>query len=246
MIYKLFSSMQMHIVIYNYTIAFRIAFRQILVERFPISILKWYNIIMDKIDSYKFTPEITPTEDNAKAIQRLVLQDVKVAGFLEPTRLANPDDLKKVELQKSKLIKQPENYCGFQNENNSLIAYMKTGEWMVGDELPFIKNKISRKVLQISGFFRHGSMSPKEFGIFGLAVDNSIEKELQTDILHSLMVHSVGQAAIRSLNKINIVIHDKDNLLIPIAHEIGFKEIGRRGMATGAPGLIQQRFQLSA
>lgn len=197
---------------------------------------------MDKTGAFKFTSDIARTNENAKAIQRLVLQDVNTAGFLNPTELANPEDDKKVGAQIEKLTKHPENYCGYQNKNGSLVAFMKTGEWLTDDELPFVKSKIGRIALKTTRALRSDSLNPKQFGVFGLVVDYSLEKETRNELLRDLLNRSIGKAVLHSMNLVNIVIHDKDPLL-PIANEVGFRPIGPKGIATGAPGLIQQRYQ---
>ncbi len=91
---------------------------------------------------------------------------------------------------------------------------------------------------------RGGSLHPKAYGVFGLVGSDSLPGNERDTILHDLLVRSIGKAARESAAVINIVLHGKDPVT-PIAVDLGFRPVGPRGEAVGAPGLLQQRYQRS-
>jgi len=197
---------------------------------------------MNTPEHFDYVPRIDATEANAIALQFLTLQDVQAGGFINPTEIADPENPDKVQTQLDKLTDFPEHYSGYQQENGLVVAYMKSKEWLVGDELPFIENAFARRALQVVGHMRSGSMYPKAYGVFGLVADDSLKESDQEDMLYSLLKGSVNQGLAAHARNINIVLHDNDPVL-PIADDLGFKPIGERGEAAGAPGLKQQRYQ---
>lgn len=199
---------------------------------------------MSNSQSFEFLPQIPATEQNAIAIQALTLQDVIAGGFTNPEGLANPNDPEKVDIQLGKLTDFPERYSGYQQENGLIVAYLKTNEWLVGDEAPFIENAFARRTLQLAGKLRGGSLQPKAYGVFGLVADETLATDDRADLLHGLLNTSVTRGLAHSASVLNIVLHDSDPAL-PIAHDFGFEPVGPRGEAAGAPGLIQQRYQRS-
>ncbi|HEY8886672.1 MAG TPA: hypothetical protein VIM31_04215 [Candidatus Microsaccharimonas sp.] len=196
-------------------------------------------IEIPSVPNFEYLSQIPVTEDDARTIQALTLQDVTLGGFENPSALANPDNAVKVETQLNKLREHPENYSGYRQENGLIVAYMKTNEWFRGDEAPFAESAFARASLRL----KNGSMKPKALGVFGLVVDQSLEKVDQLELLHDLLYRSIGQAATHAAEVINIVIHEHDPVL-EMAERLEFRPVGPKGQAVGAPGLLQQRYQL--
>ena len=197
---------------------------------------------MNDLQGFEFIPQVQQNEADARSIQALTLQDVIAGGFNNPTDLANPNDQSKVDLQLNKLSRFPERYAAYKNENGSIVAYIKSNEWLAGDEAPFITNLFARKALLLTSKTRSGSLQPKEYGVFGLVGGDSLSNQERDIILYDLLQRSIGQAAIKSAFAINIVLHDNDPVT-PIALDLGFSPAGTKGEAAGAPGLIQQRYR---
>jgi hypothetical protein len=193
------------------------------------------------VPNFEYLPQIPATATDARAVHALTLQDVTLGGFENPTRRANPNDEAKVEEQPNRLHQNPESYSGYRQKNGLIVAYMKTNEWFRGDEAPFAETTLARAVFSL----RNGSMQPKAYGIFGLVVDQSLEKIDQEELLHDLLYRSIGQAATQAAEVVNIVIHDNDPAL-SVAKSFDFRPVGPIGRAKGAPGLLQQRYQRSA
>ena len=193
------------------------------------------------MSTYEFVSPVQPTFGNAKAIQSLTLQDLKAGKFDNPTSLANPDELSKVLAQEGKLAEYPDRYNGYAHEDGSLVAFSKTNEWFAGDEAPFIDSIIARKALVARSKLRGGSLSPKEYGIFGLVASDELPSNDRNDILHDLLNRALGEAAMQTMLNVNIVLHEFDPVL-NIARDLGFKPKGS-GEAAGAPGLFQHRYQ---
>ena len=206
--------------------------------------VKWYNNIMTQSQNFEFTPTIQPTEENAKAIQALTLQDVIAGGFENPTSLANPDDPAKVDTQIRRLTQYPERYSGYQDQNETIVAYIKQNEWLAHDESPFVTNSFARKALKARMLLKVHSLNPKAYGVFGLVASDELETSDQEKILEDLFVRSIGNAATQSYAVINIVLHAHDPAT-SIAQRLGFKSTDPEGEASGAPGLAQKRYQLS-
>ena len=172
----------------------------------------------------------------------MTLQDLTLAGLKKPTDLANPEDPAMVDLQRERLEQFPDRYAGYQQENGLIVAYIKTNEWLYGDEAPFIENAFSRQALRVASKLRGGSLNPKAYGVFGLVADESLERKAQNEIRGELLQYSIQQALAHSAMTLNIVIHGKDPLLTN-ARDLAFEPVGIRSEAAGAPGLIQQRYQ---
>jgi hypothetical protein len=196
---------------------------------------------MSKIDRYTFISPVAPTEENAASIQRLTLQDVLEGGFNNPTDLANPNSRDKVSEQIERLSQQPDQYNGYLDEDGSLVAYAKSGEWCVGDELPFVEGAFARRALQVASRLRRNSLNPKAHGVFGLVADESLHSRDCEAMIHNLLFHAMGQAAVASAGVINIVLREGDSVT-PIAQELGFVPRGPLAEAAGAPGLMQRRY----
>jgi hypothetical protein len=199
---------------------------------------------MSELHNFEYVSPIPPTETDARSIQALTLQDVITGGFNNPTDLANPNDPIKVNKQLDKLTQFPERYSAYKNENGVLVAYMKSNEWLTGDETPFIENVFARNALLLTSKVRGGSLRPKEYGVFGLVGSDSLESQERDDILYDLLRRSIGQATTKSAFAVNIVLHDHDPVT-PVALDLGFRPSGAKGTAAGAPGLVQHRYRRS-
>jgi hypothetical protein len=195
------------------------------------------------MSTYEFVSPILPNYRNAQAIQSLTLQDLKAGKFDNPTATANPDELGKVLPQIAKLAEYSDRYNGYAHEDGSLIAFSKTNEWFSGDEAPFIDNVIARKSLLAISKLRGRSLNPKQFGVFALVVSDELPVVDQYEIIHDLLSRAIGRAGLNSATLVNIVLHENDPAK-DIALDLGFTPIGS-GVASGAPGLIQQRYQRS-
>ncbi len=200
---------------------------------------------MRSVNNYEYLPRLPVMKETAHAIQQLTLQDVVNGGFENPRELADPDSREKVDEQLHKILNFPENYSGFRQENGLIVAYMKSKEWTFDDEDPFAvySSELSRKGLKLMSKLRGGSIKPKAYGIFGLVVNDELEdgdrNEIVENLLHGAIYRAVGHSALR----VNIVLHDNDPVL-PIAEEFHFRPVGEKAEASGAPGLLQQRYQL--
>jgi hypothetical protein len=197
---------------------------------------------MVKKDSYEFVSPIPPTRENAASVQRLTLRDVENSGFDNPTRLADPTNVANVSEQLRRLSDQPEQYSGYRHESGLLVAYVKSGEWRVGDELPFVESTFARRALQVAGKLRGNSLNPREHGIFGLVVDESLDEANHEAITRRLLEWSIGQAAVKSAVVVNIVLNERDPVT-RVAQDVGFIPQGPFAEAAGAPGLLQQRYR---
>jgi len=191
---------------------------------------------MPSAEGLVFVETIEPTWDNAKAIQRLTLQDVYAGGFNQPLELANPDDDQKVALQQQKLRDHPERYSGY-TLNGTLVAYMKQNKWLIGDELPFVTPRLKAHLLRLMAKIRRTSETG-QWGVFGLVASDELDRYQRRDALENLLKHSFRG----NLRTVNIVIHANDPVL-PSALHFGFVAVGKFAEAAGASGLKQRRYQ---
>lgn len=129
---------------------------------------------MKNFDRFEYLQSIPATPENATNIQDLALQDFVAGNFYKPTSLADPEDPDKVAAQLEELSQNPERYSGYRHESGLLVAYMKSGEWRIDDELPFVKNTSATRVLRVASMTRRGSLSPKAHGVFSLVANESL------------------------------------------------------------------------
>lgn len=199
---------------------------------------------MIELQDFEYTPQIEATEENARAIQALTLQDVVAGGFENPTSLANPNDHDQVWEQLMRLRRRPELYSAYMHqESGLLVAYEKSGKWRAGDERPFAdENILAQMSLMYAKMLRSGSLKPNAYGVFGLVADKELAPDVRDEILNRMLVKTMGRAAAESAAVVNMVLHNQDPAL-HVATDLGFIPVGRRGEAAGAPGLMQQRYQ---
>lgn len=208
------------------------------------------------VDKYYGGPEIEPTTEMAREIQRLTLQDLRAGEFPHPLELANPDNTDFVERQRQRLEAHPKNYLG-SYEDGELVAYAKAAEWHIGDELPFVDG-VAQKALKRRAKWLHTQKLPQRaYGIFGLVADEALDPGRRQFHIEMLTQQVLGVAAFFDIKQIreafynrtliktptNIVMHDHDFALPILTQNFGFKPVGPRGEADGAPGLQQQRYQ---
>ena len=186
----------------------------------------------------KLVEEIDPSRENAFAIQRLVLQDAKNAEFKDPYKVANPGDRKRVSVQLDKLLAHPERYSGVV-QGEKLVAYMKHAPWYTGDERPFATGLLALECHARHLVHRHRPMD--EWGVFGLVASTDLRIEARDAALSELLQHSFRDPW-GAEKTTNVIIHAHDPLL-RIAEDLGFARRGRKGRATGAPGLMQLRYK---
>lgn len=190
----------------------------------------------------KFIETIMPTFEYATAIQRLILQDLQAAGLDQPHELADPDNVDMVAHQLSKLFDHPECYSGYVRGDH-LVACVKQGEWLVGDELPFATGH-QAFVLRAHRAL-HLSQGTGQWGVFGLVASNSLEPHEREMVLSNLLQRTFADPRVGEPRTVNVVLYENDPILrLALSH--GFVPVGRPAEAAGAPGLIQQRYQRPA
>jgi hypothetical protein len=190
----------------------------------------------------EFIEVIEPTYENAKAIQELTLQDVKAGGFPNPRELADPSSSDKVAAQQQKLRDHPERYSGYAR-NGQLVAYIKHGEWLAGDELPFASGL--RVALLKARSALHLNPSTGQWGVFGLVTSDDLTDDEREVALVKLLQRSFRDSQSGKFRTVNVVIHENDPLL-EIAALYRFVPVGKPAEAAGAPGLMQQRYRRRA
>jgi len=200
--------------------------------------------IMSDLENFVYVPRIAPSEANARSLQELTLQDVLAGDFSNPTNLADPDNPDMVSTQQNKLRQFPEKYAAYTDQYGTIVAYMKSAEWLAGDEAPFVKNVFARHLIKMRASSRGGSLTPTEYGVFGLVGSDALANQERHAVLHDLLQRSLGKAALISATAVNIVLHDHDPAT-PVALGLGFRSTGDIGEASGAPGLKQPRYRLS-
>lgn len=200
---------------------------------------------MSKLDAFKYLDEIPTEYPRAIQMQELTLRDLQIAGFIDPTTIANPEDPALIRAQMEKLIKHPERYSGFEKTTSGLlVAYMKQAEWLSDSEEPFRDtNERLHRVRKLGEFIRAGSLRPRAHGIFGLVVEESLEQDTQKSMAETLIRSAIDRAKIYA-EVINIVLADGDPTL-PVVRDLNFKPKGPLAEALGAPGLEQMRYQLT-
>lgn len=187
----------------------------------------------------EFIGTIEPTRENAQAIQRLTLQDLKVGGFEKPLDLADPSNEYRVAAQQQKLRDYPERYSGYARRGK-LVAYIKQNDWLVGDELPFATG-VRAATLKVRRAF-HMNPLTGQWGVFGLVASDNLGFAEHRGVLDHLLQRSFVDPVSGKDRTVNVVIHDHDPLL-EVALYHGFVPVGKRAEAAGAPGLKQQRYQ---
>lgn len=197
---------------------------------------------MSASNGLEYIEMIKPTFENAKAIQKLTLQDVEAGGFENPLELADPFNTDKVISQRQKLRDHPERYSGYVRDGR-LVAYIKQNDWTITDELPFASR--SRAVAIRASLGLHMSPSTGQWGVFGLVASNDLNDEEREMVLRELLRSSFVDPRTSEPRTVNIAIHERDPLF-KIAVRLGFKAVGEIAEAAGAPGLMQQRYQRSA
>jgi len=191
---------------------------------------------------FEFLESIPPTRENATAIQQLTLQDLRKGGFPEPEALADPTNERMVEQQLAKLVRHPERYCGYA-DNRMLRAYMKHGDWRVGDELPFASQERASALKRLRMFKLNPST--QQWGVFGLVVTDQLDERVRLSVLEDLLRYPITDPRDGTPRTVNVVIHDHDPLK-KVAEWLNFVPVGERAEAAGAPGLMQQRYQRQA
>ena len=183
---------------------------------------------------------INPSIKNARAVQRLTLQDVTLGEFSNPRSLANPNNPSLIYRQIKKLREHPERYEG-SFIDNSLEGYMKTSEWALADELPFAGEQTAERIRELMD--EEIVLDPaRTLGIFGLVVSNKLEEQVQDEIIHSMLDFASDRARDLGQGSIKIVLHGQDPVL-DIARQHGYQFTGRVGVVAGAPGLVQRLYR---
>lgn len=190
----------------------------------------------------RFIETIPPTRENAKAVQKLTLQDVLAGRFEEPRSLADPLNERMVTAQQKKLQDHPDRYSGYV-QDGQLVAYIKQNNWLVGDELPFASGLRATALKALRAL--HPTSATGQWGIFGLVASDDLEVVEYTSALAGLLQRSFVDPRNGKPRTVNIVVHEHDPLL-EIVELNGFVPLGELGEAAGAPGLKQQRYQRQA
>jgi hypothetical protein len=190
-------------------------------------------------EGLEFVETIEATMENAKSIVSLVRQDAKAGNMEVLYESANPDDHSAVSVQHYKLYTHPERYSGY-TKDGQLVAFIKQHRWTTDNELPFAKG--GRKIaLTIKKMLRLYSETDQWF-VSGLVVSDRLEPYERNPLLKELLRKSFMDSDNGKGMVVNIILHDSDPLL-DIAPKLGFVQIGKRGVAPGAPGVKQRLFQ---
>jgi len=183
---------------------------------------------------------IAPTRENAVAILTLTFRDVIVGRFKNPFGIANPYDENRIKEQQDSLGNHPERYSGYAS-NGRLVAFMKQSPWLITNELSFTEG-VSGFIPRVLDRLRLNP-STGQRGIFGLVAADHLSEDDRSFVLESLVRHSI-EDPMHAGKTVNVIIHDHDPLL-EIALRSGFVPVGKKGEASGAKGLKQQRYQYS-
>ncbi|HWT39934.1 MAG TPA: hypothetical protein VN081_01500 [Dongiaceae bacterium] len=193
------------------------------------------------MNGIEFGP-IKPSLKNAKAVQRLTLQDVVLGGFPNPDALANPHNPQLVSRQYKKLRHAPDNYFGVYAKDG-LVGYLKTAEWTIADELPFAKEQEREWLTEMQEATGATTIDPNyELGIFGLVVSDRLAAGTQKDIAERFLDVAVDRGIHLGMTAVNAVFHDNDPVWL-LAREHGWQFTGRTGEASGAPGITQRLYK---
>lgn len=194
---------------------------------------------MSSFGGLTYIDTIEPTLENAKAIQRLSLQDLRAGNFERPLELANPNDANLVNAQRRNLRLHPERYNGYVRDGE-LVAFMKQNDWLIGDELPFT-SVLRAFMLKVRRVIRR-KPSMGQWGVFGLVASDTLNSEERAEVLQGLLHTALVDPRTGKARIVNVPIHRNDPLL-KIAMKNGFVPLGKRGVAAGTFGPKQQRYQ---
>ncbi len=187
------------------------------------------------------TIEYGPIEagKNGKVVQQLVLQDVELGRFPNPTGIANPRSRGLVRTQNKKIRAAADNYVGAYVDDE-LEGFMKIAPWMLADQLPFAQESERDDLIEL--YEAGARLDPTlKLGIFGLVVSNRLDQEVQAKIAENLLDIATDRALQLGNHAVNIVFHQYDPMQ-PVALRDGFLFTGRAGEAAGAPGLQQRLY----
>lgn len=194
-------------------------------------------------NGFEFIERIEPTRELAKAMQRLTLDDLRDGTFDSPTQLADPKSPSKIGAQMRKLRTYPEQYCGVVHDGG-LVAFMKTADWLIQDEIPFVASGQAFR-LKTQRVLRRSYLPDRPFGVFALVVANNLSEVAEMSIFASLLGYSLDQARGRVVNIVVPRAHKRMGLAEALDYH-GFCQVGRQGEAVGAPGVKQVRYQRPA
>ena len=176
---------------------------------------------------------------NAFTAQALSRQDVEQAGHPNPEEIADPYNVRLVLRGRRRMIRAPENYTGVY-DNGRMVAFLKTGDWNIPDELPFSTEdeRTALEALAEDGFVT----TPQEkLGIFGLVIVNTLPQDAQFEIADRLLDIATDRGLHLGKSAINITFHEKDTVTA-VAKEHGFAFTGRIGQPNGVPGIDQRLY----
>jgi len=182
---------------------------------------------MSRSEGLIYLERITPTLKNAIAIQRLTLEDAILGGFEKPRRLANPASISKLFRQWQRLLRDPENYSGYELDGQ-LVGFIKQNYANAADRVP-----------------SHKDEPDNEWAIFGLVASHVLFEDDQETVLVGLLVRTFEDRSTGEPQAVNVAIHERDPLL-HIALDYGFVPVGELAEVPGAPGLEQQYYRRPA
>ncbi len=188
--------------------------------------------------SFEYSPIRRPTVD-ARAIQKLIRQDIEAGGFPDLDSIANPDSPYMVLRQRRKLIAAPQNYTAAYSHND-LQAFMKVGNWNIDDQIPFSNPSEVEALNALAGTGIIASPQDR-LGIFGLVVANELPEGDQVEITEHLLDIATDRALHMGKTAVHIIFHEND-IVTTVALGTGFEFTGRIGVASGAPGLQQRLY----
>ena len=172
---------------------------------------------------------------NARGVQTLALQDLKLGNFPNAESIADPNNPLLVLKGFSTIKSQPGNYTGAFVEKR-LSGYMKTGIWDIAHEIDFATHE-EKQILQ--KMHEAGELMPEQkLAIYGLVVSNTLRKPQQAEMTNCLLDVATDKGLNLGMAAINIVIHNNDPVR-RIAVNHGFEFTGRKGVVGEVKGLDQ-------
>lgn len=191
------------------------------------------------MNTYNLT-HIESNHSNAVALQTLSLQDLRAGGHRSPLDLANPYSLAKLAMQKERLERAPQDYVGV-FRGDSMVAFIKTHEWLLGDQIDFGKRAVRRANRKS---YNKGvqTFPDSPLGIFGLVADKEAahyqdRQRMIDDLLaYALFIARTGAEKPR---RTLVPIHDHDEVA-PALIRAGFEPLHLEGKSYG---MHQQLFE---
>lgn len=189
--------------------------------------------------NFEYAPVKNASTD-ARAIRSLVLQDVIAGKFPNPKKIADPNNMFDVFRQRKKLLRSPENYTAVYDDDDELVAFMKTAGWSNQDQIYYSNPE---EIEALEALMKEGYiLSPQnKLGIFGLVVASRLHEDEQGEIVERLLDTATDRGLDLRSTAINIPFHSND-IVRAVAKENGFVFTGRIGEDLNVPGVLQRLY----